>query len=82
MLGRALLKGEKRFASVRADTKLHTMSISRCDFEAKLGPLADLVPDRYLDTADLNDDELVGWQLCFHVFALRVSLLSYRLAQL
>ena len=57
MLGRALLKGEKRFASVRADTKLHTMSISRCDFEAKLGPLADLVPDRYLDTADLNDDE-------------------------
>ena len=44
---RALLKGERRYASVRADTMLQLMRITRQDFEGCLGPLADLVPDMY-----------------------------------
>ena len=44
---RSLLKGETRFASIRADTKLQTMCITRLEFEMHFGPLKDLVPDKY-----------------------------------
>ena len=44
---RSLLKGEKRFASIQANTQLQTMCINKTDFEKVLGPLADLVPDQY-----------------------------------
>ena len=44
---RALLQSEQRYASVRADSQLLTMCISRDMFENVLGPLgiADLVVD-------------------------------------
>ena len=45
---RALLKNGKRFAGIRATSNtLHTMSITRAAFEAVLGKLENLVPDRY-----------------------------------
>ena len=44
---RALLKSQNRYAGVRADTKLKCMCISRSGFEAILGPLGELVPDKY-----------------------------------
>jgi len=44
---RALLKNDKRFASVQATSALDTMCITRANFESILGPLADLVPDNY-----------------------------------
>ena len=42
---RSLLKGEKRYASIQACSKLQTMCIDKSSFEGVLGPLADLVPD-------------------------------------
>jgi len=44
---RALLKNDRRFASVMAVTELETMCITREGFENVLGPLQDLVPDHY-----------------------------------
>ena len=44
---RALLKNDKRFASVKASSALETMCITRQQFETVLGPLQDLVPDHY-----------------------------------
>ena len=44
---RALLKNDKRFAAVVAATELETMCITRRGFEEVLGPLQDLLPDKY-----------------------------------
>ena len=44
---RALLKNDVRYASIRAKTTMHTLSITRAAFERVLGQLADLVPDHY-----------------------------------
>ena len=53
---RALIKNQVRYAGIRADTaRLHTKSISRADFEDVIGPLANLIPDKYaLDKGELK----------------------------
>ena len=42
-----MLKNDVRYASIKAKTPMQTMCITRADFEEVLGPLADLVPDKY-----------------------------------
>ena len=44
---RSLLRAERRFAAVKATSRLSTMSISKPHFEKHFGPLALLVPDVY-----------------------------------
>ena len=45
---RALIKNDTRYAGIRATSrKLHTMCITRANFEAVLGKLEDLIPDKY-----------------------------------
>ena len=44
---RALLKSEPRFATVRAETPLQTVMITRTTFEKELGPLEQLLEDVY-----------------------------------
>lgn len=44
---RALLKNDVRYAGIKANTKLKTLSISRGDFERVIGPLKDYIPDSH-----------------------------------
>jgi len=63
---RALLKKQVRYAGVKAVSgKLHTMCISRRVFEAHLGPLSELVPDKYV----LDDKEIARILSGMNIFA-------------
>jgi len=44
---RALLRSEPRFASIRATSKLKTMSITRKAFEERFGPLQQMIDEQY-----------------------------------
>ena len=44
---RALLRSEPRFATVKATSKLRTMSITRRAFEERFGPLSMMVSEQY-----------------------------------
>ena len=63
---RALLKNQTRYAGVKVDSEsLHSVTITRTDFEAALGGrLDDLVPDHY----KLDHRELVSRLRSVHLF--------------